>query len=74
MRGVFLEKGEAIVEFRFEPPVTALYISLAAIVAGVVLLGMMVLGSGPRSGSGHEHKDKQADPRPTSGPGPRRNV
>jgi hypothetical protein len=74
MRGVFLEPGEATVEFRFEPPVTALYISLAAIVAGVVLLGMMVLGSGPRSGLGHEHKDKQADPRPTSGPGPRRNV
>jgi uncharacterized membrane protein YfhO len=38
MRGVRLEPGEHSVEFRFEPSVTALYVSLASLVFGLVLL------------------------------------
>jgi hypothetical protein len=39
MRGVFLEPGGHTVEFRFKPPVNALYISLTAISLGLGLLG-----------------------------------
>jgi hypothetical protein len=45
MRGVFLQPGTHTVEFRFEPPVDTLYVSLAAVVAGVLLLGVLVLTS-----------------------------
>jgi len=37
MRGVFLEPGDHTVEFHFEPPVNALYVSLSAIVVGAIL-------------------------------------
>jgi len=40
MRGVFLTPGTHQIKFRFEPPVTALYVSLAALGAGLVLLGL----------------------------------
>lgn len=40
MRGVFLEPGEHVVEFRYEPPVRALYLTLAAMVLGI---GLVVL-------------------------------
>jgi hypothetical protein len=39
MRGVFLEPGEHTVEFQFRPPVDALYVSLAAIALGLILVG-----------------------------------
>jgi len=39
MRGVYLEPGEHTVEFKFQPPVGALYVSLGAIALGLVLLG-----------------------------------
>jgi hypothetical protein len=39
MRGVFLEPGEHSVEFQFRPPVDALYVSLAAIALGLILVG-----------------------------------
>jgi uncharacterized membrane protein YfhO len=38
MRGVRLDPGEQTVEFRFEPAVTALYLSLAALVICLALL------------------------------------
>jgi hypothetical protein len=38
MRGVFLEPGEQDVEFYFQPQVAGLFVSLAAILAGLVLL------------------------------------
>jgi hypothetical protein len=70
MRGVFLEPGEAIVEFRFEPPVTALYVSLAAILAGFVILVVMVSGSGaPR-----DSDLPTPNPPPAPRPGSRRRV
>jgi hypothetical protein len=39
MRGVYLPPGAHTVEFRFQPPVGPLYVSLAAIGAGLLLLG-----------------------------------
>ena len=41
MRGVRLEPGLHTVEFRFEPSANALYVSLAALALGVVLLGVL---------------------------------
>lgn len=44
MRGVELEPGEHTVEFRFQPPTGALYISLGAIALGLVMLGLWLAG------------------------------
>ena len=44
MRGVYLAPGAHTVEFRFQPPLWPLYISLAAVVLGVVALGFVVVG------------------------------
>ena len=41
MRGVYLQAGPHTVEFRFEPPVNSLYVSLAAVLVAVVLLGVL---------------------------------
>ena len=41
MRGVHLEPGAHTVEFRFQPPVRPLYVSLAAILVGLLLLGVV---------------------------------
>jgi hypothetical protein len=38
MRGVHLEAGDHVVEFRFKPPVMGLYVSLTAIAVGLALL------------------------------------
>jgi len=43
MRGVQVPSGEHRIEFRFEPPITGLYISLAAIVLGLGLIGFLAL-------------------------------
>jgi len=54
MRGVFLEKaGEHRVEFKYQPPLAGLYISLAAVLVAVLLLGYCVarpINSQPRQG------------------------
>jgi hypothetical protein len=47
MRGVFLAPGAHTVEFRFQPPVGPLYVSLAAIGAGLVLLGFVLVTAHP---------------------------
>ena len=47
MRGVYLPPGAHTVEFSFQPPVGPLYVNLAAIGVGVLLLGY-VLVSAPR--------------------------
>lgn len=49
MRGVSLQPGQHEVEFRFRQPVKMLYVNLAAVVVGVVLLGyaMVVSRKGP---------------------------
>jgi hypothetical protein len=45
MRGAFLEPGEHTVEFHFEPPVKALYVSLSAIGVGLILALVAIVGS-----------------------------
>jgi uncharacterized membrane protein YfhO len=44
MRGVQLDQGEHKVEFRFQPPLTTLYISLAAIGIGLAVCAFVALG------------------------------
>lgn len=44
MRGVHLDPGQHIIEFTYHPPFHALYLSLAAIGAGIVLLGVVMVG------------------------------
>jgi hypothetical protein len=43
MRGVYLAGGSHRVEFRFQPPLTAFYISLVGLAAGVILCGYVVV-------------------------------
>jgi uncharacterized membrane protein YfhO len=42
MRGVFLPAGQHTVEFRFQPPLTFLYVSAGAFALGVLLTGYVV--------------------------------
>lgn len=43
VRGVFLDKaGEHRIEFKFQPPLTGLYVSTATVVAGLALLGYLI--------------------------------
>jgi hypothetical protein len=42
MRGVYLQPGSHLVEFRFQPPFKLIYVSLAALLLGVVLLGAVI--------------------------------
>jgi len=42
MRGVYLQPGSHIVEFRFQPPYKLIYVSLAAILLGVILSGAVI--------------------------------
>ena len=46
MRGVYLQPGAHTVEFRFEPPVGTLYVSLAAVFVSLLLIGYLALGRG----------------------------
>lgn len=41
MRGVYLPKGEHTVEFRFQPKLTTLYISLSAWAVGILVAGFL---------------------------------
>jgi len=43
MLGAYLTPGRHRVEFRFQPPLTAFYVSLAGLAVGVVLCGYMVV-------------------------------
>jgi hypothetical protein len=43
MRGVYLTPGKHRVEFRFQPPLTAFYVSLATFVAGLFLCGFVLV-------------------------------
>ena len=47
MRGVQLPAGTHQVEFRFEPPVRALYVSLAGVVVGLALAGCLAFIKDP---------------------------
>jgi hypothetical protein len=61
MRGVYLQAGPHMVVFRFESPANALYVSLAAVVIGLLLLGYLVVG-----------RQKEAVLGPTGAPSPAR--
>ncbi len=50
MRGVSLPPGEHLVEFRFEPHLQGLYVSVSALVIALVLVGYLVV-SKPQSES-----------------------
>jgi hypothetical protein len=43
MRGVYLDPGKHTIEFTYQPPFHALYLSLAAIAVGILLLGVVVV-------------------------------
>jgi hypothetical protein len=45
MRGVYLTPGVHRVEFRFQPPFRTLYVSLAALGVGLLLLGVVTVSS-----------------------------
>ena len=47
MRGVYLPEGHHTVEFKYEPPLTSLYVSLSAIGAGILLSGYLVISHRP---------------------------
>ena len=47
MRGVQLPAGQHEVEFRFEPPVKPLYVSIVAILAGLAMVGILLTGAPP---------------------------
>jgi hypothetical protein len=64
MRGVHLSPGAHTVEFRFEPPVRALYVSLAAVVVGLVLCGVLLF-----SGQRRIEPEEGAKPEPETRPG-----
>ena len=49
MRGVPVAAGEHTVEYRFDPPHQALWVSLAAVVVGLLMVGILVLA--PKSSS-----------------------
>ncbi len=44
MRGVAVREGEHTVEFRFDPPANTLWISLSAIIAALVCVGVLTWG------------------------------
>jgi hypothetical protein len=48
MRGVYLQPGTHTVEFRFEPPVDTLYVSLGAVFVSMLLIGYLILTSSRR--------------------------
>ena len=43
MRGVYLAPGAHTIEFRFQPPIGPLYVSLAAIGVGLILIGYVLV-------------------------------
>lgn len=43
MRGVYLPAGSHSVEFRFEPPVRGLYVSLSAVILGCIIAGVLLV-------------------------------
>jgi hypothetical protein len=60
MRGVFLAPGRHAVQFRFQPPATTFYISLASWVAGLALLGFLAVSGRPRPSQASQPAPKSA--------------
>jgi hypothetical protein len=51
MRGVALTPGDHRIVFKFEPSLTSLYISIAAILLGIVLVGILVVAKSRNTAS-----------------------
>jgi len=49
MRGVSVAAGEHTVEYRFDPPHQTLWVSLAAVATGLLLVGILILAPKPSS-------------------------
>jgi hypothetical protein len=49
MRGVAVAAGEHTIEYRFDPPHQALWVSLSAVAAGLLLVGILILAPKPAS-------------------------
>ncbi|HEV2393017.1 MAG TPA: hypothetical protein VG146_11720 [Verrucomicrobiae bacterium] len=47
MRGVYLAPGAHRVEFKFQPPMNTFYVSLAAVIVGLLLCGILPFIPGP---------------------------
>ncbi len=54
MRGVQLEPGNQKIEFRFEPPVNTLYVSLGALCVGIVVCAFVAFGKKRKSPKAEE--------------------
>jgi len=61
MRGVALPPGAHTVEFRFAPPVNTLYVSLAALVVGLLLLACLAV-TRQKEPARTGHRNKQSGP------------
>jgi hypothetical protein len=62
MRGVQVPRGEHMIEVLFAPPLTALYISLAAVVVALALCGFLALShwkTGRPTAGGGQHTPKR---------------
>ena len=66
VRGVFLEPGEHIVEFWYQPPVGPLYVSLVAVAVALALLGWVsrasregLSGMSPRMGAAEASAERR---------------
>jgi hypothetical protein len=58
MRGVCLQPGAHTVEFRFQPPIGTLYVSLAAIFMGLVLVAVLLFVKPPCDPPPNQQSDK----------------
>jgi hypothetical protein len=63
MRGVYLQPGSHTVEFRFQPPIGTLYLSLAAVFVGLLLIGYLAFS---------REKPTTPEPSPAKQPRPTR--
>jgi len=79
MRGVYLPPGAHTIEFRFQPPVGPLYVSLAAVGTGLLLLGFVLVTArqndglvparAPQPEPASPPSPSQAPPKPAAGIG-----
>jgi hypothetical protein len=66
MRGVYLTTGHHIVEFQFKPSLNSLYISVSAIVIGIILAGYLIVTRAPITNSEPLEAPSIAAPTPPS--------
>ncbi len=62
MRGVQVAPGEHLVEFRFSPSLTGLYVSVVAEVVALMLLGFLTVNYW-RQGSKEDNRGQEDKPR-----------